>query len=129
MSTVDDIREAAALMRSRAEAATPGPWTTECIGSEGWHVFGPSGLDERVPMRRPRTAAVTWGTFESDKADAAHIASWSPTVALAVAGWLDSIRVPTDPHTLAEAESKKCRLCAEYHRALIVARAYLGRAS
>ncbi|HET7326986.1 MAG TPA: hypothetical protein VFJ14_06820 [Nocardioidaceae bacterium] len=90
VNAAEELTAAASRLRALAEAATPGPWRTECVGSEGWHVFGPCGLDERHPPRRPRVSAVTWGSFESDKADAAYIAAMSPPVALAVAELLDA---------------------------------------
>lgn len=70
------LRRAAALMRERAEAATPGPWsavprtTTHNVQGHG------------------RSVVVTPQTRVS-MSNTAHIASWHPSVALAVADWLD----------------------------------------
>jgi hypothetical protein len=70
------LRRAAALMRERAEAATPGPWFT-----------GRSHDDDATPfVRKPGWWVVASRT---DDGDARHIASWSPVAALAVADWLD----------------------------------------
>lgn len=77
------LRRAAALMRARAEAATPGPWTAG---------FNGESVQNLVNMRdHPATFAVV----HSDEgpsplsANTAHIASWHPGVALAVADLLD----------------------------------------
>jgi hypothetical protein len=73
---VEEIRRAAALMRARAQEATPnGVWRaaisnpSDSVRSEGgWEVcYGE-----------------TWATLE-------HIASWHPAVALAVADLIDRI--------------------------------------
>lgn len=107
------LREAAALMRSRAQVATPGPWEAgERI------VWRPSSIhdidivtdgdDGRGGVRSPENAE--------------HIASWHPAVALAVADWLD-----------AEADLDECarslgaRGLTEDAHSVKVARAYLGR--
>lgn len=130
MSDVETLRKAAALIRERANAATQGPWSLE----QDWAVVA-SGSDSVIHGYYEGTCpACDEGITDTASValqveDAQHIASWHPAVALAVADWLDSVRAPDDPHTLAEAESKRCRLCAEYHRALAVARAYLGRDS
>lgn len=67
-------------MRERAEAATPSPWgdpTEVHYGDFGWYVHGsPAGETEDTPRGQH---------------DAAHIASWHPAVALAVATWLDAV--------------------------------------
>ena len=121
--SAETLRRAAALMRENAEAATPGPWSAEAVGSEGFHVFAPDG--SRAPMRgRARPAACTWQDWEQSEADAEHIASWHPNVALPVADLLD--------HAAARAESKiehggKVGPVWSHERdALAVARAYLG---
>lgn len=63
------LRRAAALMRERAEATVS--------------VFSATG--EEVPWHSEASLEDSW-----DEEDAAHIASMSPVVALAVADWLDS---------------------------------------
>jgi hypothetical protein len=96
-------------MRERAVKATPGPW---------WHRENIDPWSVRPPDTgewRPEVADV------GDPRDAAHIASWHPAVALAVADWLDNTAAwwtrtapgepPPDPSVL---------------EALAVARAYLG---
>lgn len=122
------LREAAALMRERAEAATSGPWVfgdtcaiAGVINAEAdtcaycRHDSKPSWVGMRdingkrmrahVHRREPWNGevyarrddgdiAVTTGTDEYGytlPADAEHIASWHPAVALAVADWLDFV--------------------------------------
>ena len=92
------LREAARLMRERAEAATPGGPRWESAPDE-WgsvrYIF-PADSDSAIAS----VPAV---------ADAEHIASWHPDVALAVADLLDVLADPADMPA-----------------ALAVARAYLG---
>lgn len=120
------LRRAAALMRERAEAATGGGF--------GWHVTDLAGGNEVWANRD----AAGWDAFmvastatrlnpnpgERGYADAAHIASWHPAVALAVANWLDAVAdlAPPDPHHADE----ECETCEQVAAALEVARAYLG---
>lgn len=81
------IRRAAALMRERAEKATPGPWQHMCLGSEGCLVLRKSGtLRERGRGRVARFGQKEW---KADHADAEFVAGMSPVVALALAEWLD----------------------------------------
>lgn len=97
--TAEILRRAAALMRERAEGATPGPWVVREGNVE--HYF-PS-IGEYGALASP-----------SDP-DAQHIASWHPAVALAVARWLeDTAQLMTDGRLIYDGN------------ALAVARAYLG---
>lgn len=57
-------------LRALIEAATPGPWTAEALGSEGYGVLG--YRDEG--KRRHRIALVGHGAWEDDKTDARLIA-------------------------------------------------------
>ncbi|MEV1013714.1 hypothetical protein AB0I89_23475 [Micromonospora sp. NPDC049801] len=78
---VELLREAARLMRERANAATPSPWTATSNRS----IEAPAGCRGRV------VASV--GAYECgwpSTADAQHIASWDPMSALAVADLLDT---------------------------------------
>jgi hypothetical protein len=108
-TAVETLREAARLMRERAQAAQAiadviGDWWSD----EGLRdAFAAVTGDVDVPMT---------GAAE----DAAHIASWHPAVALAVADWLDLVAdglTELDVRTLPG------------DRALAVARAYLGSGS
>jgi hypothetical protein len=82
MSDIDLIREAAALMRQRAEWANEGPW------ERGRDWAGTYTID-----------ADSIGTLGQGfvGTDAIHIASWHPTVALAVADWLSDIATRHEP--------------------------------
>lgn len=109
--SAERLREAAALIRERAEAASSAPWHVEA-GSAGrqsdgspWPALYVAHAD-RVP--RFRTHSVS---------DASHIASWHPGVAFAVADWLDT----TADHS--DATGGHC-VCDD--AALAVADAYLG---
>ena len=85
------LREAAALMRTRAENSA-----TAMVGPLTWTAhFG--GHDSMTSL---------------------HYQSWHPTVALAVADWLDACALVTE-------------IAPDRHKglALAVARAYLGEAS
>lgn len=81
------IERAAALMRERAEASWPGPWDLETeVGG-----FGPVAcvlmpLPGHKGARTGLTSYIPLGTQDAETA--AHIASWHPLVALAVADWL-----------------------------------------
>lgn len=97
--SAETLRRAAALMRERAEAATPGPWAT-----------GRSSDDMPAFVRKPGWWVIASRT---DDGDAHHIASWQPLVALAVAEWLDH-----------EAEMHEMEYDTTH--ALAVAGAYLG---
>lgn len=115
----EELREAARLMRERAEGATDGGF--------GWHVTDELAGANEVWAKRD---AGGWDSFmvattatrlnpnpgAKGHADAAHIASWHPAVALAVAEWLDH-------------ESEACgpkRTPFGHVSAHAVARAYLG---
>ena len=106
MTPVEELREAARLMRERAGEATPGPWRSEFSGPTGCVVLDAGSSNALDHVART-------GHYR-DHADAAHIASWHPVVALAVADWLD--HEATTAFELIPSEE-----------ALVVARAYLGR--
>ena len=112
------LREAAALMRERAEAASPSPWSRHRFF---WKVGSTRGLPDEYWVSIEDSEGVLACMPEeasASKPNAEYIASWHPAVALAVADWLD--------------------LCAEHHdelpcpamdHAATVARAYLGESS
>lgn len=110
--TAETLRRAAALMRERAEAATPGPWDDTApsdwaSGEESW-VWSESGTNVCI-------------THEGDDPDATHIASWHPAVALEVASLLMTLADFMDegeplPDDLVDAHGAG------------IARAYLGEA-
>jgi hypothetical protein len=111
--SAETLRQAAALMRERAEAATPGPWRDLPMGNEGSIVLNEGRTIST--SRKPATCR--------EFADATHIASWHPAVALAVADWLDATH-----DEVADLFGRVTDAVLELHRpgALTVARAYLG---
>lgn len=104
--SAERLREAAALLRERAEAATPGPWhvdpeTHRFATIEGPHV--------RHSAPNYTTAVITHGWDSNVE----YIATMHPGVGLALADWLDSIAewiegrpfsTPTNSHALAVAD-------------------------
>jgi hypothetical protein len=138
------IRRAASLMRKRAEEATPGPWERPLDtrhksivgaalpeGEEGRYINGVvpgylhGGYTGRYIGQRERVEVVqcnTWsdGTHvrKRNGRDLEYIAAMHPVVALAVAGWLES---------LAGIEwSETGPTSDELVHALRIARVYLG---
>lgn len=108
MTTATDLRRAARLMRERAEAASrtaPSPWIVQEMEI---------CTDDQEPIEAISvvTSQIHWRDAAAQRA---HVASWHPAVAVAVADWLDSVA------SVAE------RLGGTTEpRALAVARAYLG---
>jgi hypothetical protein len=102
---VELLREAAAKMRERAEAATPGPWRSDGEMVKSGESF------------RTKFVAEAYGL--ADKwPNAEHIASWHPAVALAVADWLDTVY-----------DRARGKESVETEPAMVVARAYMGGGS
>lgn len=104
--SVETLRQAATLMRKRAEAATEDPWTFE---------DAPNGFSPMV-ISDAGIVANTWD--KPDLSDAEYIASWHPAVALAVADWLDAC--------VAFLEERPEYTHDGQDYAFTVARAYLG---
>lgn len=118
--SADILRRAAALMRERAGAATQGAWRFETA---------PNGFS---PMVIGGGMAVA-DTFDKPHlSDAKHIASWHPTVALAVADWLDTAGADIWAHGPLCECGTGCDACDDNlwephaRAALVVARTYLG---
>lgn len=129
LERVERLREAARTIRGRAEAATLGPWTEYVLGSEGYEVRGATFTPEgSLIPRRARVARCGYETWDTDKANAEHIATWDPTVALAVATWLDSVaethQPDPDPIELTLHPDEECPTgeCEEYGHSSIVCR-------
>jgi hypothetical protein len=112
VTPAEELREAARLMRERAQAATPGPWGGYEADAANY-VVDYSGDDEGVlgPVAE-----------QLDTADAEHIASWHPMAALAVADWLDATAAGVGWHSLSPRGPY-------VEGAIAVARAYLGGGS
>lgn len=86
MTAVDTLHRAAALIRERAEAATPGPWAAgrswageNAVMSSAFNGHAVAVCGDEHPGPYPASA------------DAAHIATLHPLVALIVADWLDGV--------------------------------------
>lgn len=87
MTAAEKLRRASEVVRAMAEAATPGPWHVDRFGQPdkygpgGWQIVGGlSGQGGAVVADR-----------HARRSDATFIAAMNPTVALAVADWLDDI--------------------------------------
>lgn len=121
MSPVETLREAARLMRERAEAATQ-PW-----GVDRWlaYVQQPSNPTHAKDYDRiyvgtdDEHGSVILSSPWTEAAPAEHAASWHPAVALAVADLLDAEADATDEGFNGSADS----------HAVAIARAYLGEVS
>lgn len=90
--SADRLRQAATLLRERAEAATPGPWRSEPKPRRA----DVRGLPENTSYdyRGDSVATAASGEFGACRPeDAAFIATMDPTVSLAVAAWLDDMAV------------------------------------
>ncbi len=118
MTPAETLREAARLMRERAQAATPGPWVARHHpGLLVGYAQGPSPRDENGFSQEHMGRVLPGYGGTVYPWDAAHIASWHPAVALAVADWLEVTARDVGTSSLS------------FHSAIAVARAYLGEAS
>ena len=89
----DDIRAA-------LEAATPGDWSAEALGSEGFAVYAPPREGSR---RRQHIARFGWLEWEADKANA-HLIASAPT-------WLAELLAEVD-----EAQAEAMDVGHDYDR-------------
>lgn len=106
------LRRAAALMRERATAATPGPWqATEDVDT-----------GERLVWDARKTELAQVAEWSSGLGNPHHIASWHPAVALAVADWLER----QQEHMEAIGYTGEGGVGSMLSAAHAVARAYLG---
>ncbi|MFF0822508.1 hypothetical protein ACFYUR_19265 [Micromonospora haikouensis] len=121
MMDLEPLREAARMIRERAAAATPGPWQA----TDNLCIDAPAGYRGRVVA----SVGAHEGGWPST-ADAQHIASWNPIVALAVADWLDAEANLHDSAAQAGDEVPEGWslriLSSTLQQAVTVARAYLG---
>jgi hypothetical protein len=127
MSDMEEICQAAALMRQRAQAATPGPWLWDggaydgsrgvgCVWTTAPSVLGGTIATADMNDLYPRSGY-------SPQGDMKHIASWHPVVALAVADWLDH---EADRIELGGPDIGVVTTPGEVRHSLAVARAYLA---
>lgn len=134
MSDLDEIREAAVLMRCRALDATPGPWSTSPKAAYGsvvsQHADGlldNGALDFEVYGGYLIGESITTANRE-------HIAGMHPAVALAVADWLNTAAADLWAHGPLHC-ADGCIECDDdlwaphVRAALNLARTYLGRTS
>ena len=118
MNADQSLRDAAKVLRERAQKATPGPWTVE-------DRFG-SDVDRAyvMPLQPDIHSYVSAGGSPDLDEDAPYIATMHPGVGLALADWL-----LIEAHHIA---SHECQAhcppdgCDEVRAALTVARAILG---
>lgn len=115
MSPAGDLREAAKLLRKRAEAATAGPWMWgDATGGRPWAVF-----------TRPPAPGAHLDLLRSErKEDALYIASMHPLVGLALADAFE--QHVEDWYLPQQSEADEADLAAT-DRLLALARLYLGR--
>ena len=124
----ETLRRAAKLMRERAGAATPGPWFTRSDGD--WYVCSNAfGLVSTGIHDEPSMGHLV--NVERDHRDAAHIASWHPGVALAIAELLDLTaeaieNIPGLGRGHVDGGPCDDYACMLKHKALTAARIYLG---
>lgn len=85
MTTPDRLREAARVLRERAEAATPGPWTFK---DPFISASTPDGEDCVVTAADDGAGAMGGIVYVPD---GRYIATMHPGVTLAVAEWLDLV--------------------------------------
>ena len=120
LTPAQELREAAKLMRERAEAATPGPWERPLDVRHKNFVM--AALPERVSV----VSAAIWsiGGFMRKRSgrDLDYIASMDPPVAEALADWLD-VKAANLEHVEVVGHHYRDH---DYGYALKVARAYLG---
>lgn len=114
---VDLLREAVALMRKRTVNTTEGRW--ELGTTSTLYMSGQAGYVMRVDGKPGVRASLS-----AMPSDAEHMISWDPAVAVAVAGWLETVAdmwvIPSEVrHYSARASVQEC--------AVEVARAYLRR--
>ena len=81
------LRQAATILRERANKATPGPWRVTAEGSEGSRI-APDCSDKR---ERSRFIGIMNGRIQpEDGWNATYSATMHPAVGLALADWLDT---------------------------------------
>jgi hypothetical protein len=98
--SADLLRQAATVLRERADAATPGPWTALPGAGNVW----------RFPDEGSPSLIARGGHEGPSPADAAYIATMHPGVGHALADWLDN----------------EASIMGDHLAALVVARAVLG---
>lgn len=81
----DDLRQVAAEIREKANAATRGPYIARPAGGSGhWIEVQPEDAIEAMGE------VLVLGAYGADLPDVEHMMAWHPAVTLAVADWLDT---------------------------------------
>lgn len=83
---LEALRSAARLIRDRAEAVPPGPWTVTTESAKWGGVVAPATADH--PEMEGYGGHLIGESMSEAKR--VHVATWHPAVALAVADWLDT---------------------------------------
>lgn len=102
------LRLAAALMRERAESATPGPWEDNAF-ADGSVFVDRIGSHDDDPGHEV-------GYFNREP-DAAYVAAMAPPLAFAMAEWLEAVARQVTEFGFAS---------AQWSEAVVVAHIYLG---
>ena len=112
--SADLLREAATILRERAEAATLGPWRDIPMGSEGSTIIAdpPAAKPSIITSRRV-------GRFP-EFADAMYAATVQPAVGLALADLLDIEATRLDDTTVCDAPTQ-CSNCSAPHWSFVSA--------
>lgn len=84
------LREAAAKMRERAEAATPGPWIWNSSMDDDLHADAAGWVGHDRTGDGFQEYVCSTANHPDGFGDGVHIASWHPAIALAVADWLEA---------------------------------------
>ncbi len=115
-SPAETLRTAARLIREKAEAVPQGAWkgrpweAEECSDDEAGNCPCIVSQGERKPPWEAQDPLIQYVCDAESEEHAAHIASWHPAVALAVADWLESAardaeEIGPDPAALAVART------------------------
>jgi hypothetical protein len=124
--SADELRQAAATLRERAEATThPGHgWRLADLAgaNEVWADRGPAGFDAFMVATTATRLNPNPGT--RGHSDAAYIATVHPGVGLALADWLDATA-----DEIERREWPRSRTSGTQDRALAVARLIIGGAA
>lgn len=121
--SAETLRRAAALMRERAEAATPGPW--EFRPRRGFQSVSDSPATIGFVDTAGYFVMLREGMWATEN-DMSYVASWHPAVALAVADWLDATAARIDAGRDPQHGGRRNHSWRGSREALAVARAYLG---
>jgi hypothetical protein len=130
----ETLRSAAALMRERAQAATSAVWdgrpwqAEECSDDEAGNCPCIVSQGERKPPLEAQVPHIQYVCDAESWQHAAHIASWHPAVALAVADWLDAEAERAAQIDAYQGTPAYPLMLDGYRHPLAVARAFLGEA-